>query len=212
MKAIIVAGGARPSLELLKSEFNEDSIIICADSGGECLYEYGIVPKYLIGDFDSISRNVLKFFFNCESCIIEKYPKDKDFTDTELALNKAISLEADEIVFLGCIGSRIDHILGNLGLLKVCLKHNVKAVIKDEHNEIFLANKSIDLKKDDKKYFSIQAFGAEIKKLSIIGAKFDLKDYDLTPGDPLTVSNEFIGIPVHISFNEGLLLVMYCND
>lgn len=212
MKVIIVAGGERPSLNLLKSELNDDSVIICADSGGNCLYEYEMVPQYLIGDFDSINNNVLDFFSHCEKCSIEKYPKDKDFTDTELALKKALSLHTDEIVFLGCTGNRIDHILGNLGLLKLCLKHNVNAVIKDEHNEIFLTNKSIDLKQDEKKYFSVQAFGAEIKKLSIVGAKFDLKDYDLTPGDPLTISNEFTGTPIHIRFNEGLLLVMYCND
>lgn len=62
MKAIIVSGGSAPSRKLIEEEIDEDSILICADGGANCLYEYKIIPDYLIGDFDSIDKNVLTFF------------------------------------------------------------------------------------------------------------------------------------------------------
>lgn len=212
MRAVIVSGGAFPSPSLLKGEMEKDCVILCADSGGECLYNYGITPHYLIGDFDSINEKTLEFFIKNEKCKVERYPKDKDFTDTELALNKALSLGVSEVVFLGCTGSRLDHVIGNLGLLKICSKRGIKAVIKDEHNEIFLTDKSIHLEGNCGKQFSVQSFGTVIDNLSIIGGKFDLLNYNLALGDPLTISNEFIGKPVYIEFNGGLLLIMYCKD
>lgn len=212
MKVIIVSGGNCPSFSLLQSEFKKCDMLICADSGGDCLYSYRFMPDYLIGDMDSINEKALNFFLQSNTCRVEKYPKDKDFTDTQLALNKAISIGAHEIVLLGCTGSRLDHVLGNLGLLKTCLNHNIKAVIKDDNNEIFLTDKSIKLEGSCGKYFSVQAFETVIRNLSITGGKFDLSGYDLAPGDPLTISNEFTEETVHISFKNGLLLIMYCKD
>lgn len=58
MKAIIIAGGKAPSKELLKEEMKDYSYIICADSGANCLYEYGITPDFILGDMDSIDKKL----------------------------------------------------------------------------------------------------------------------------------------------------------
>lgn len=212
MNAVIVSGGTCPSAELIEKEVKKDSIVICADSGADCLCRYNIIPKYLIGDFDSIDEEVLSFFQGNNSCIIERYPKDKDFTDTELAVQKALSLGADNIIFLGCTGSRLDHVLGNLGLMKKCIDKGVSSVIKDEHNEITLMNKPNDIHGVPGQYFSLQCYGSMVKNLSVTGAKFELKGYDLLIGDPLTISNEFLYDTVHIEFDDGILMVLYCRD
>ena len=211
MKAVIVSGGNAPSFELIKSELINCSLIICGDSGANCLRQYGIEPKYLIGDFDSVKPDVLEYFKSTD-CIIEKYPKDKDFTDTCLCMQKAISSGADEITFLGCTGTRIDHVLGNIGLMRKCLENGVKACIKDNNNTIFIANKSIILKKTSARYFSIHAYSEIVESLTIKNAKFPLKNYNLLIGDPLTISNEFLDGDVIIEFSSGLLLVMICKD
>lgn len=212
MKALIISGGNPPSLQLLKTEMQGDFILICADSGADCLYTYGMVPNYLIGDFDSITKEVLDFFMFNKSCIVEQYPKDKDFTDTYLALNKALDLGADEIIFLGCTGSRIDHLLGNLGMLKMCLDKNVKAFIKDDNNTMFMVKASINLKGSRGKYFSLQAFSKIVTRLNIKGAKFNLTNYNLEPGDSLTLSNEFLDDTVSIDFTSGVLIIIFSHD
>jgi len=212
MKIVIVSGGDPPSYELIREELKDSSFLICADSGGECLYRYNIIPNFLMGDFDSISREVLEFFRAQENCIIDTYPKDKDFTDTELVLNKAVDLGAKEIVFLGCTGTRIDHLMGNIGMILKCLKLNIKAYIKDNNNSIEITDKPIRLKKEKGTIFSLQAYCDKVKDLNIKGAKFELKHYELALGDPRTISNEFLNKDVNIDFKSGTLLIFYSKD
>lgn len=211
MRALIVSGGAAPSFDLIKEEMYGDYKIICADSGANCLYSYNIVPDFLIGDFDSISQNVLNYYKESK-VVIENYPKDKDYTDTQIALSKAIELGAEEVVFLGCTGTRIDHTLGNIGLLLECLKINISACIKDNNNKIMLTDKSIGIDGYRGQYFSLVSFGGPVKDLTIKGAKFPLTNHYLQLGDPLTLSNEFLESKVEIDFTDGILLIIYGKD
>lgn len=211
MKIVILSGGTPPSCELIKKELNDSSFLICADSGANCLFEYSIFPDYLIGDFDSISKEAMEFFKQ-NNTTIERYPREKDSTDTQIALEKAISLGADEIVFLGCTGGRIDHTFGNLGLLKKCLDLKVNAYLTDDKNIIFITGKPIEISGFAGECFSIQAFGSKVRNLTIRNAKYELFNYELCFGDPLTISNEFIGKGVNIEFDEGILLIMFCKD
>jgi thiamine pyrophosphokinase len=212
MKVVIISGGTAPSQDLIKTELGDSSVLICADSGGNCLYEYNIVPNFLMGDFDSISKEALNFFSKHEKCNIDTYPSDKDFTDTELVLGKAIELGASEIVFLGCTGTRIDHFMGNLGLLLKCLNLRIKAVIKDDNNIIEIIDKSTTIRKEKGTTFSLQAYCSMVHDLSIEGAKYELNHYDLILGDPRTISNEFLDKDVYIKFKSGRLLIFYSRD
>lgn len=211
MKAVIVSGGSSPSLELVKEELKGETVIICADSGADCLYKYKINPDYLLGDFDSIEPSALDYFVK-QNCTILNYPKDKDYTDTQLALYKAKELGASVIVFLGCTGSRIDHTLGNLGLLLDCLRNGITAYIKDNNNVISITDKSIELFGNEGDYFSLIAYNSPVESLTISGAKFDLKDHLLNVGDPLTLSNEFLNAKVSIRFRKGVLLIIKSKD
>ncbi|MBU3226876.1 thiamine diphosphokinase [Clostridium algidicarnis] len=211
MKIVIVAGGNPPSFNLLNDEIRDCDFLIAADKGGEVLYRAGISPNILLGDFDSIDEKVFNHFkTNLED--IEIYPKEKDFTDTELALIKALEKKAKEIVFLGCTGSRLDHMLANLGLLETCLDNGVDAYIKDDNNCIFLRNKNCSLKGEYGQILSFQAFKEEVEEFNIYGAKYDLRDYRLQFGDPRTVSNEFLKEDVRIEFKKGIVMVMYSKD
>lgn len=211
MKIVIVAGGKPPSFNLLNDEIRDCDLLIAADKGGEVLYNAGISPHILLGDFDSIDEKIFKYFeTNLED--IEIYPKEKDFTDTELALMKALEKEAKEIIFLGCTGSRLDHMLANLGLLKICLDNGVDAYIKDDNNCVFLKDKNCSLKGEYGQILSFQAFNKHVEEFSIYGAKYDLKDYRLQFGDPRTVSNEFLNEDVRIEFKKGIVMVIYSKD
>ncbi|MDF2883384.1 MAG: hypothetical protein K0R54_3941 [Clostridiaceae bacterium] len=211
MKAVIISGGKAPSDAILKSEIENSDIIICADSGADCLYLNKIVPNYLIGDFDSIDLGILEYFKN-SSCEIIKYPSKKDFTDTFLAVDKAIQLNATEIILLGCTGSRIDHFIGNINILNYCLNQDIKAVLKDDNNEVFLKRESFILKNYGYKYFSLLAFSGTVFGLTLNNAKYQLDNYNLSIGDSLTISNEFIGESANIKFNSGTIVVILSKD
>jgi len=207
MKAVIVSGGTPPSYELLKDELACESLIICADSGGDCLYKYGFIPNYLLGDFDSIDSEAFKYFEK-EGVAIEGFRRDKDYTDTQLSIRKAMELGCDEIVLLGCSGNRMDHTLGNIGLLKECLNSGVKAYLKDDINAVTLVDSTTTIEGVTGQVFSLQAYCECVKELTITGAKFGLNKYDLYLGDPLTISNEFLEEKVKLEFKSGMLLIM----
>jgi thiamine pyrophosphokinase len=212
MKVLIVSGGERPPSELLNQIAVESDLIIGADKGCDSLYDSRIIPKYIVGDFDSANIEKVDYLKKCGAIKLEFNP-EKDFTDTNSALNLAIEEGANEIILLGVTGTRLDHSFGNLGLLTNSLNRGVKATIIDKNNKMFIINNSTTLNRDKKyKYISFLSYGEIVKELNIRNAKYNLKDYDLLLGDTMTVSNEFIDENIYVEFKSGKLLVIYSND
>ncbi|WP_186430213.1 thiamine diphosphokinase [Clostridium sp. BSD9I1] len=212
MKAVIIAGGQMPSSDIVKEEVKDAEYIICADRGAEAAYKYGIEPNDIIGDFDSIDKSILQSFKDRNVSII-KFPVEKDDTDTSIAVEEVLKRKADEVVLLGATGTRMDHVLGNVGLLVKFLKHNVKCYIRDNNNIILLTDKNITLKYRGYKYFSLLSYGETVNGLTIQGGKYPLNNYELKLGDPLAVSNEFLlDEVVNVKFKNGLLLIVESRD
>ena len=139
MKALIVAGGNKPSEKLLNSYVKDMDLIIGADRGSEYLYDYGIVPHVILGDFDSINEDKFIELEKGKSEII-KFPPEKDYTDTEIAIMEAMKRGADKIYLFAGIGTRADHTLGNIGLILTTKKKGSDLVIIDDHNRMYLAD------------------------------------------------------------------------
>ncbi|MEG0133292.1 MAG: thiamine diphosphokinase [Clostridium sp.] len=206
MRAIIVGGGEAPSKPLIEKYMDQTSIIIAADGGANILYSYDITPTYLIGDFDSIEDVVYKKLSYTTNTT--RFPREKDYTDSHIAFNRAVELGADEIVFLGCTGKRIDHFMANISILYEGLKKSISCYIVDEINEIFLIDKSTVIEGILGQVFSLFSYGEDTLNLKIEGAKYPLEGYNLSTVDNLTVSNEFIGKKVKLEFTKGCLLVI----
>lgn len=211
MKVVIIAGGNPPSKKLLMKEISSNAFLIGADSGANCLYDYNIKPNLLVGDFDSINENALDYFKK-NNYVLDIYPTEKDYTDTEIAVQRALAMRPEEIVFLGCTGSRIDHLLGNIGMLKICLEYGVDACIKDENNNIRLVNTQASLSGTVGEIFSVQSYGDEVLGLTIEGAKYPLNNYNLKIGQSITISNEFASPQVHLKFKSGTLMIILSSD
>ena len=67
--------------------------VIAADRGLEHAKRLGIKVDYILGDYDSVNPGTLKMY--SESTETVTYPSEKDFTDTHLAVLRAISSGAD---------------------------------------------------------------------------------------------------------------------
>lgn len=211
MKVLIVSGGRAPSENLLLEYVKYVDVIIGADRGCETLLKYNVIPTYILGDFDSASKETIEKLEEMDICKF-KYKKEKDCTDTELAFNLALEKGATEIVMLGVTGTRYDHSLANIGLLLKALELNVLAKIVDDNNKIYLINKSIELVGNYGDIISFQAYFKNIKALNIKGAKYELKNYDLKIGEAITTSNEFLDKKIEISFEDGILMVLHTKD
>lgn len=213
MKALIVCGGKAPEKELLLEELKDSDIIIAADKGAEALYKCNIKPNFIVGDFDSIDENILNYYRK-NNINLNAFPVEKDFTDSEAAVIKAINMGAHKIALLGCTGSRLDHALSNINLLYYSLTSNIQCYIRDEFNYIRMVEKPTYIKKDKFKYFSLLSFKEDVINLTIHGAKYPLNNHHLKVGylSGLGVSNEIKENEAYIEFSSGILLIIQSRD
>ena len=86
MKSIIFANGQFTAREIAIRVADESELVVAADGGLLHCLELKITPHTLIGDFDSISPECIRQAAAKGTEII-RYPKDKDKTDLELALD-----------------------------------------------------------------------------------------------------------------------------
>ena len=87
-RTVIVSGGAldeKFAIDILKSE--ETEFIIGADHGLVFLYEHGILPDYIVGDFDSTPEEIVSYYRERTNIPIRKFNPVKDASDTEIALD-----------------------------------------------------------------------------------------------------------------------------
>lgn len=211
MKALIVSGGRAPSKNLLLKNLMGSHLVIGADRGCETLLKYNVVPTYILGDFDSASKETIDKLEEMNICKF-KYKREKDYTDTELAFNLALDKGATEIIMLGVTGTRYDHTLGNIGLLLKALELNIEAKIVDDNNEIYLINKNTNFTGNFGDIISFQSYFENVKSLNIKGAKFELVNYDLKIGESITTSNEFLDKTIEVTFENGILMVLHTKD
>lgn len=130
MKYIIGLNGKKINKDYFLNEVYQDGDIVVAVDGAYDFFKLiDVKVTYLIGDFDSLSvdiNQVNKEYFSDTEVL--RYPKDKDYTDGELAFNLVMDLiriepisynEKREVIVVN-YGSNDDsgHYLGNLLLLK----------------------------------------------------------------------------------------------
>ena len=206
--------GGRINKKFLKNHLNKNKydIIIAVDKGLEVLDLLEIKPNYIIGDFDSIDKEILKKYEELK-IEIKKLIPEKDLTDTESALQLAIEMKSKDISIIGAIGTRLDHVISNVHILKQALDKNVQARIINENNEIQLVNKSIIINKDNNhKYISFIPLTTEVIGVTITGMKYCLNNYTFSIGNSLGVSNEQIQDVAEIKIKNGILIMIKSND
>ena len=94
-KAIIVTGYL-DSPHLLNTDLPEKAFVICADKGLLIARELGLRPDLLIGDYDSMAEP--------QDQDVIKLPTVKDMTDTEAAIDLAISRGFTDLTVVGGLG------------------------------------------------------------------------------------------------------------
>lgn len=179
-KALVVAGGDFPK----KFKEKDFDYVLAVDRGLEYLLASEIDVDFIIGDFDSVTVRQEDF----PKSKILKYPKEKSMTDLEIAIEKLIDLGVDEAFILAATGSRLDHSLINILLLKKLFANGIRAYIINDNNIVFMDQGEIEVEKNKFKYLSIIPF--EPCKISLAGFKYQLENADLDFPSTLTISNE----------------------
>ena len=132
---LIVGSGEDFKLEKVKDAASQAQLIIAGDGGADILSKIGISPDILIGDMDSISSDILgKISDDCE---IFKYPQEKDYSDSELCIKKALEYHPRKIILVAVTGTYIDHTFTTLINLLTIKNDDVKIEIVTSNSSIF---------------------------------------------------------------------------
>ncbi|MDR2784470.1 MAG: thiamine diphosphokinase [Treponema sp.] len=109
MRGIAFIGGEGPAGAVCGRLAGAADLVVAADSGFLAAQRAGISPGWIVGDMDSLGDPAPLDDYPPEQVI--RYPHEKDFTDTELALKLLWERGCDEVWLLGGGGGRTDHFL-----------------------------------------------------------------------------------------------------
>ena len=223
MTAYIFTGGeiAVGSMDELGPHMSEADLIIAADSGYNNASRLGVRPGLLLGDLDSIDRGALApdELEHIEKIIV---PAIKDDTDTQLAVDTAISRGADEIYIIGGLGGRLDHTLSSVFLLEYIADRGADAVMTDGQSRVrvmktdgepvtFMIPKTFD-GENGFKYLSVVPLTDECEGVRISGVFYPLDGVTLERRYSYAVSNEITSDSAEITLARGTMLVIESRD
>lgn len=201
----IFIGGEHPSKKDLL-DFSVPAFIIAADSGCMAALRMDYTPDYVVGDFDSMDLSLVKEKIPWNR--IYPSPRDKDFSDTELALQMAEKLGAKAPLLIGGGGGRMDHMLA---IVQIFNRLYVPAYWISAYERIFLIEGSAIL--DEKEGRTISFYPLEHAPEQVIskGLVWELDKVAWKNGE-LSLSNRIKNSPVKISCSSGRILAIIPNE
>ena len=206
MRALIYTGGA-VCPDRITEHPKGDDLIIAADSGYENAQKLGATPQILLGDFDSLGEEKLQKV--PDGIEIVRVPCEKDRTDTQLAVNVALSRGADDIIIIGGLGGRLDHTLSNLAVLEALYEKRIFAVINDGFNRArFIRDSGVLIGRSAFTYLSLLAADPVVKGVTVKGCKYPLEKARLTRDCQFAVSNEMTGNCALVEVRRGGLYII----
>lgn len=203
-RAVIIAGGKMQDFDYIRSFVLPTDTIIAADSGYLHAKQMGLTPHIVVGDFDSLG-------FVPEDTVVYQVSKEKDMTDTELALDIARKQGFQSFLFLAALGTRMDHSLSNIFLLAQLLHETESGQIVDEHNQIYFVNSTLTLTPPLGSFLSLVPI-TDCHGVTSSGLSYPLSNSSLTFGKSLGISNVVTDTPVTIQLDSGKLLVIVAKD
>ncbi len=218
MKTCLIVTGGKIDLDFARSFLRKESIqkVIAVDGGLEAADQLGLVPDYIVGDFDTVKPSVLERFRQIPYIVWEQHKPEKNETDTELARSRAMTLGCGRIYFLGATGGRLDHMLTNLHTLYVCMQSGVEAYLIDRQNKLCLLDEGKTFYRDQLwgNYVSFLPFTEEVTGITLKGFRYPLTDRTIKRGQEagLCISNELVGESARLDFQDGILICMESHD
>ena len=200
-RAVIVGSAKINNYEKIKEYLKEDDFFVYCDGGLKHMEKLGVKPNLIVGDFDSHDNPNLPV----ETVVL---PCEKDDTDTCHALKVCVERGFKDFLFIGCIGERMDHTMGNVSLLIMLKEKGLSGIMLDDYSEISIV-KDEECIDDSFSYFSLITLSDISEGITIKNAKYPLENASLKSGFQLGISNEVIkGKTATVSCKSGNLLLI----
>lgn len=210
MRAIVIANGPAPQYPP-GFERTAGDWIIAADGGTRTALYWGWIPHTIVGDLDSLSAE-LEQRLRDRGCQFVTFPRRKDWTDLELALQHAVERGASEIVVLGARGGRLDQELANILLLSRKEWAGTPIRLLDGPEEACIVRDGCTVSGSAGDRVSLIALTPEATGVTTAGLEWPLVDSKLCFGSTLGISNVMTDRTARIVVKGGVLLVVHSAD
>ena len=189
--------------EVTKLPSTANPIYIGVEKGCLSIMQANKPLHYAVGDFDSVTDAEGQLIHDYADSF-EQYPQAKDLVDGEIAVQKAITLNKDKILFYAD-GTNLEYDLASLFLVK---KYNV--TFMNNNSYVFLAKKGEHIIKPKVGYKYINFITDEYAVISLKDFLYKASNLELKPLSPRALHNEFINQnDGGLSVLEGYVYVMY---
>jgi thiamine pyrophosphokinase len=202
LRGIAFIGGEGPDVRQCRGLTQGAGLIVAADSGLIAAEKAGIHPDWIVGDMDSL-KDLGRLKKYPEERIL-RYPEDKDYTDTELALRLLWDKGCDETWLLGGGGGRLDHLFAIRSLFERNPGPGRWITAKDD---IYCITGALSLEIPPGSLVSIFPLGAGPWKVRSQGLRWPLDDLPWDPGF-FGISNIAGAGPFSLDVVEGRFLVI----
>jgi thiamine pyrophosphokinase len=206
--AVVVLGGTPPT-RAIKQYIPAHQLVIAADSGLHGAIDLGLRVNVVIGDMDSVDKAVLAAV-EANGTTVTQLPRDKDSTDAELALLKAVEMGATKIVLITKGGGRLDHELGVFAVLQNpgLRKCTIEAMWDNSILHLIHGPSSVTITGKQGSNVGLIAAGGSASGITTTGLKWALSNESLAPHSSRGVSNQLVEETAVISLQEGSLFVV----
>ena len=207
-RCLIFANGTLPDLDSARRLIRADDFIICADGGTRHALTLGLLPRVIIGDLDSVPEGQAQQMID-QGVEVFQFPRDKNETDLELALEYAIEQNHREIVIVAALGDRLDQTLGNIALLTDPRYSKFDIRLDDGVEQALFCSDQTEIHGTSNDIVSLIPWGGEVTGVRTQGLKWPLEDETLHPHKTRGISNEMTGEVAHVQIASGLLLIVH---
>lgn len=175
------------------------SVLIAVDGGINHCHAMELVPNFILGDLDSANPEFLEVFKEVST---QRYPRDKDQTDLELALKLVVHDQIEEIGVFGALGDRTDHTLGNIILLS---RYKCKIFLENEKERLFVIRGRTEIPTQPGQVISLIPINGPVQGITTQGLKWPLQNASLDK-DFIGISNQATEAKVVVELAQGDLL------
>jgi thiamine pyrophosphokinase len=213
--AIVLADGAVPTRASLDEAWPGwdagNELVIAADGGARHATSLGLQLDRWVGDGDSIDAGDLAALA-ATGVRVDRVAREKDASDTELAVVAAIQAGADELTILGGLGgARVDHALTNVALLELAALAGRAARLYDERGariSLVTGPAEAALSGHVEDLVTLLPVGGPAVGVTTRGLRYPLRDETLEPGSSRGLSNVRTESLAGLALRGGRLLVI----
>lgn len=216
---VIVANGSPLSDDVLKESLKDRKVLVL-DGAINRFKSLQVVPDCILGDFDSIEDPAYWGISGVFSEIDEHHTpyrgnfgitivpaKNQHYTDLEKGIMYCDEMNATSLSIVQATGGRMDHTLGNIGLLRKYYRPDRNLIILTEEEQIFYVyNAEIAVEGGVGGYCAVMGYPQA--SMTTFGLAYNGNEYELRLGFQESTCNRIVDAQANISIQGEALIIL----